>query len=82
MHRNKTLVRGTIPYSFRAGIPNRQNDTEFRRAQGWYREIEWPRLQPEGWFVQGLTEFSQLPTLFSLFALIFIVKPRVFIVAF
>jgi hypothetical protein len=29
-----------------------------------------------------LTEFSQLPTFFRFFALIFIVKPRVFIIAF
>ncbi len=29
-----------------------------------------------------LTELSQLPTFFGFFALIFIVKPRVFIVAF
>jgi hypothetical protein len=31
---------------------------------------------------QNLTEFSQLPTFFRFFALIFIVKPRVFIIAF
>ena len=32
--------------------------------------------------VESLAEFSQLPTFFRFFALIFIVKPRVFIIAF
>lgn len=31
---------------------------------------------------EKLAEFSQLPTFFRFFALIFIVKPRVFIIAF
>jgi hypothetical protein len=31
---------------------------------------------------ENLAEFSQLPTFFRFFALIFIVKPRVFIIAF
>jgi hypothetical protein len=39
MQRNKTLVRATIPYSFRAGIPKKQNDMEFGGAQEAFAEF-------------------------------------------